>query len=312
VASRNLGRFATAADGAGESPARGRGVRSGPRRPPSKSGGVSYARCLKAAPAPGDGPRHESAGSGRVAAAPPWRGGAFRLPDRPTWCSSSRAVPDAAAKSIGDATRSWRSGWDDARKPSHVTFGNGGLILGISALARATSTGEGSLTAASCEPAARRGRPSSPGDPFPRSASIAPRRAHVSTLFLAVVALRPHHAGHGGQAPRQGTSFRGDLGRPHRHVRALAAFQLPRTWGCSTRRERPHASRTPAERPPRAGRTGARAPAAVDVRVALTLSASATAIASELLVGALKARCRRCTCRRPSSGGDRGRHRERG
>jgi len=203
------------------------------------------------------------------------------------------------AKRIGDATEELAERTGPAvGSLLNVTFGNAAeLILGISALARGhVDLVKGSLTGSIVAnlllvggAAIVAGGARFPTLRFNRTAA----GAHVSTLFLAVVALAvPTMLATAGQVPERARLLSEEISAVLIAMYALSLLFQLRTH--ATLLEAPDGARAPLLATPAEAAAAQRQP---DLRahrpvwksvVALMLSAGATALASELLVGALE------------------------
>jgi len=203
------------------------------------------------------------------------------------------------AKSIGDATEELaeRVG-PTAGSLLNVTFGNAAeLILGISALARGhVDLVKGSLTGSIVAnlllvggAAIVAGGARFPTLRFNRTSA----GAHVSTLFLAVVALGvPTMLATAGQVPHRAHLLSEEISAVLIAMYALSLFFQLRTHASLL--ESPDDARPPLRATPAEAAAAGRAQPVREHRPvwipagALMLSAGATAVASELLVGALE------------------------
>jgi len=224
----------------------------------------------------------------------------FVWPDRPTLVfvlSALSLMP--LAKSIGDATEELaeRVG-PTLGSLLNVTFGNAAeLILGVSALARGhVDLVKGSLTGSIVAnlllvggAAIVVGGARFPTLRFNRTSA----GAHVSTLFLAVVALAvPTMLATAGQAAERAHLLSEEISAVLIAMYALSLlFQLRTHAGLL---DAPENARTPLLATPAEAAAARRPQPEPEQRplgmsvVTLTLSAGATAVASELLVGALE------------------------
>jgi Ca2+:H+ antiporter len=239
-----------------------------------------------------------------------WRGSLLLLPlavaARLLWPDRATAVFVLSAlslmplaKSIGDATEELaeRAG-PTAGSLLNVTFGNAAeLILGISALARGhVDLVKGSLTGSIVAnlllvggAAIVAGGVHFPTLRFNRTSA----GAHVSTLFLAVVALAvPTMLATAGQVPERAHLLSEEIAAVLVVMYALSLLFQLRTHAALL--DSPGNARTPLLATPAEAAAARRPPTALEHRplwkpaAALMLAAGATAVASELLVGALE------------------------